>query len=118
MERSPVVLVGHDKEWKGLERWTFEKLIPRFDNDAKWRASLPNDDFDEAVPWKSIVNLMTSINVENWGVRTDYSHNTQRAMHLEQRVKYHQDTNDELHEAPQMKNYVSHQVSQYGRINA
>ena len=65
MERSPVVLAGHDKEWKGLERWTFEKLIPRFDNDAKWRASLPNDDFDEAVPWKSIVNLMTSINVEN-----------------------------------------------------
>jgi len=60
MERRPVMLVGCDKEWKGLERWTFENLIPRFDNDTKWRARLTNDDLNEAVPWKTIVDRMTS----------------------------------------------------------
>ena len=62
MRRKPVMLVGCDKKWKSSERWTFENLIPRFGNDTVWLSHLTNQDLKEKVPWRKIIDRMTSNN--------------------------------------------------------
>ena len=64
-KRRPVMLVGCDENWLARERWTFEELAERFDNNTRWRVELdiPGNDGEtirEAVKWKHIVKWMST----------------------------------------------------------
>jgi len=56
--RTPVILVGCDEHWKAKERWTIDKLMPRFSNDTKWRAEIEDDEDNsrDFVTWGEIVD--------------------------------------------------------------
>merc|ERR1712151_363575 len=58
--RTPVMLVGCDEHWAAKERWTIDKLIPRFTNTSKWRCELHDQDatdYDhDTVPWNEIID--------------------------------------------------------------
>ncbi len=57
--RKPVMLVGCNKDWKAQELWSYEKLIPRFDNSSAWRATIgDNEKLKEDVPWSDVVSSM------------------------------------------------------------
>ena len=60
IKRKPVMLVGCDKEWKALDRWNFEDLIPRFENDTVWRTHIDDGQLEEQVEWSRIVDAMTN----------------------------------------------------------
>ena len=46
------MLVRCNEHWKAKERWTIDKLMPRFNNDAKWRAEIEEDE-DESRDFES-----------------------------------------------------------------
>mmetsp|Transcript_14596 Transcript_14596/g.30708 ORF Transcript_14596/g.30708 Transcript_14596/m.30708 type:complete len:780 (+) Transcript_14596:290-2629(+) len=57
--RKPVMLVGCNKDWKAQDRWSYEKLIPRFDNSSTWRATIGNNEkLKEDVAWSDIASSM------------------------------------------------------------